>query len=80
MSKFFSNEEFNEVCMRSIPYPLPLVDEGNNMVEIQEVTAVSGMQDNEGVPQEITIMRHRIGEEPEELKYVLATSDLDEEE
>lgn len=72
-STYFTDAEIKEFKEGSLPFPF-IVYEGsnpNNVVEVSEIVAISGMSDNNGTPTELTIYKHVKGRETERLVYRL---------
>jgi hypothetical protein len=72
-SNYFTDDEIKEFKEGSLPFPL-IVYEGsdpNNVIEVSEIVAISGMNTNNGTPTELTIYKHVIGKETERLVYRL---------
>jgi hypothetical protein len=73
-STYFTDAEIKEFKEGSLPFPF-IVYEGtdpNNVIEVSEIVAISGMADNNGTPTELTIYKHVKGKETERLVYRLA--------
>ena len=72
-STYFTDAEIKEFKEGSLPFPF-IVYEGtdpNNVIEVSEIVAISGMADNNGTPTELTIYKHVKGKETERLVYRL---------
>ena len=72
-STFFSEAELDDFRNGSIRFPFMICDGDKdfNVVEVNEVIALSGMADNKGTPTEMTIYKHVKGKETERLVYRL---------
>lgn len=59
MDKYFTKEEIENIKKGSLHFPFMIYDGDNpeNIIEIMEVVAISGMSTNNGIPNEITIYR-----------------------
>ena len=71
--KYFTPAEIQEFKNGSIHFPF-MTYEGNNpdnIIEVMEVVAISGMASNNGVPDEITIYKKTKGKETKKLTYKL---------
>lgn len=60
MSKYFTETEIEDFKSGSIKFPLICYEgtDEKNVVSVWEVTALSGMADNGGLPKKITIRIH----------------------
>jgi hypothetical protein len=72
-NNYYNDSEIENIKNGSIPFPF-MIFEGNNpknVSEIMEVISLSGMSNNNGIPDEITVYRHQKGKEVEKLVYNL---------
>jgi hypothetical protein len=70
---YFSDAEIKEFKEGSLPFPF-IVYEGadpKNVVEVNEIVAISGMNTNNGTPTELTIHKHIKGKETQRFVYRL---------
>ena len=75
MNKYFTEKELNDFKKGSINYPMMIIEkEQNEVIEVSEVVALSGMADNNGIPSEISIQVHRKNKPTEHLRYKLVKS------
>mgnify|MGYP003126881820 CR=1 FL=1 len=73
--KYFTEKEVQDFKDGSLNYPMIIVEkEQDEVIEVSEVVAISGMADNNGTPLEINIQVHKKGKEAEQLKYRLVVS------
>lgn len=70
--ELFTEEEIQDFKDCSLGFPWIIYEKHpDNVVEVYEVTSLSGMAKNKGVPTEITIFRHKIGQDEQKLIYKL---------
>ena len=73
--RYYTEKEVQDFKDGSINYPLMIIEKKQNeVIEVSEVVAISGMADNNGIPLEISIQVHRKGKETKNLKYRLIGS------
>jgi hypothetical protein len=72
-NKYFTPEEIDNIKKGSLPFPFMTYEGENpdNIIEIMEVVAISGMATNKGIPNEITIYKKVKGQETKRLIYKL---------
>lgn len=70
--KYFTEEEVQNFKNGSINYPLIIVEkEQHEVIEISEIVSLSGMVDNNGIPNEIKIQVHSKNKPTKNLTYKL---------
>lgn len=72
-NQYFTPEEIEKFKSGSIPFPYFIYEgtDQNNIVEVNEVVALSGMADNSGTPDRIIVVKHVKGEKDKRLVYKL---------
>ena len=76
--EYFTEKEVQNFKDGSINYPMIIIEkEQNEVIEVSEVVAISGMADNNGTPLEISIQVHKKGKETEHLKYRLVKQEIE---
>lgn len=55
MKTHFTEQEISDFKAGSINYPLTLVDDSNNIVEVHCINSISGMSDNKGIPSSLSV-------------------------
>ncbi len=73
--KYFTEKEVQNFKNGSINYPLIIVaKEQHEVVEVSEIVSLSGMIDNNGIPNEIKIQVHTKDKPIKHLTYKLVES------
>jgi len=68
-NKYFTEKEIKEFKAASFNYPFLIVEkEQNQVIQITEVVSLSGMEENDGTPTEISMQVHTKGKEGNEMK------------
>ena len=68
-NKYFTEKEIKEFKAESFNYPFLIVEkEQNQVIQITEVISLSGMEENDGTPTEISMQVHTKGKEGNEMK------------
>ena len=72
--KYFTKEEIENFKKGSLPFPFMVYEDKDsieNITEVMEIVAISGMASNAGVPTEISIYHHKKGKTTKRLTYKL---------